>query len=281
MIIYTGDKNMYSEKLNKIIDEINPKIKINESDYIKNGLLFCGRCHTQKQTIVTINNEKKIVNNLCECELQALKERQRKEEKEYSVKKIKKECYFNSALLLNTFDKDDNLNENASRIARNYVKNFDLMKKNNKGLLFFGDVGTGKTFLASCICNALLEKNISVKFSNFAEIEKKIFKDKDYYTALNKFDLLVIDDLNTERNNEYMNEIIMNTINYRYQSKKPLIITTNLTDREMVKPNDLFRKRIFSRIFEICYPVKMTGKDRRKENMSKEYDYFKNILENE
>lgn len=55
-------------------------------------------------------------------------------------------------------------------IARRYVQNWEKVRKENIGLLFWGDVGTGKTYLASCIANALMEQEVSVKMVSFSYI---------------------------------------------------------------------------------------------------------------
>ena len=46
--------------------------------------------------------------------------------------------------------------------ARAYVENWKEAYKNNTGLLLFGDVGTGKSFFAGCIANALLDRDVPV-----------------------------------------------------------------------------------------------------------------------
>ena len=48
------------------------------------------------------------------------------------------------------------------KLAHNYVDNWEKMKSNSSGLLLWGDVGTGKSFFAGCIANALLEKGVPV-----------------------------------------------------------------------------------------------------------------------
>ncbi len=60
-----------------------------------------------------------------------------------------------------TFERCDASQENAI-YAKRYVEHFSEMAQTGQGLLFWGNVGTGKTFLAGCIANALLEKKIPV-----------------------------------------------------------------------------------------------------------------------
>lgn len=79
-----------------------------------------------------------------------------------------------------------------------YAKHWEAMKRDNIGLLFWGAVGTGKSFLAGCIANALLEQEISVRMTNFAEVLNALssnFSEKnEYIKSLCRFPLLILDD---------------------------------------------------------------------------------------
>ena len=54
--------------------------------------------------------------------------------------------------------------------AKSYVDNWEEMKRNHIGCLFWGPVGTGKSFIAGCIANELLKQEVTVKMSNFNTI---------------------------------------------------------------------------------------------------------------
>lgn len=75
------------------------------------------------------------------------------------------------------------------------------MKKENIGLLFYGSVGSGKTYLACCIANTLIEDyQIGVKIRNFAQIINELQKggfdfDKNaYIESLVNTSVLILDD---------------------------------------------------------------------------------------
>ena len=181
-----------------------------------------------------------------------------------------------------TFANDDGSNEKISAVAHNYVENFDEMFKRGKGLLLFGGVGTGKSFISACIANALIDRGRACLVTNFARlvrtVEETFDRKQEYLDGLNRFDLLVIDDLASERDTEYMGEIVHDIINSRYLSGLPLIVTTNLTSEELKKPADMRKQRIYSRLFEMCIPVEVTGKDRRKQKLKAEYNEMKHLL---
>ena len=150
-------------------------------------------------------------------------------------------------------------------IAKKYVKNWDSAKENNLGLVIFGDVGTGKSYMAAAIANALIDRFVSVRMTNCSNIINAIFKDNSIIDELDKFDLLILDDFGTERLTDFGEEQIYNIINGRYECGKPLIITTNLNLNEMKEPQSISGKRIFDRIWEMCSPVEIKGESIRKQ----------------
>ena len=96
-----------------------------------------------------------------------------------------------------TFARDNGINPEI-KLAHNYVSNWEEMKANASGLLIWGDVGTGKSFFAGCIANALLEKGIPVLMTNFSRILNTLtgmhFEDRNQFiNSLNRYSLLIID----------------------------------------------------------------------------------------
>ncbi len=75
-----------------------------------------------------------------------------------------------------------------------------------------------------------------------------------YIASFSSFELLIIDDLGIERNTEYALEQVYAVIDERYKSKKPLIITTNLTISQIRNAADVVHARIYSRVLELCTP---------------------------
>jgi DNA replication protein DnaC len=99
-----------------------------------------------------------------------------------------------------------------------------------------------------------------------------------YYDSLNKFPLLILDDLSAERKTEYMQEIVFNVIDSRYRANLPLIVTTNLTSEELKHPSDISYQRTFSRLLEMCLPVNVEGKDKRLEKLKADIQPMKRLL---
>lgn len=75
---------------------------------------------------------------------------------------------------------------------------------------------------------------------------------------------LVLDDVGIERQTGYMAEKMFEIIDARYRSRRPLIVTTNLTLEEISNPQQMEYKRVFDRIVEMCQPIHVSGEGRRK-----------------
>ncbi|HFH6734891.1 TPA: ATP-binding protein [Streptococcus agalactiae] len=251
------------------------------------GLKYCAKCKTPIEKEIDFFGEIKKVGILCQCkkERQKLEEEKRKENKRLlKIEHLKKECFSDPILLNWTFKNMDKDSEHE-KVAKNYVEKFDEIYENNIGLILTGNVGCGKTYLASAIANALLEKEISVKMTNFSVILNdmtnfEIDKSK-YIDNLNHKKLLIIDDFGMERDTDFAAEHIFNIIDSRYRSGKPLIITTNLNISALTNPETIKDKRIYSRILEICSPIIFTGENRRIEKMKEKSKLAYEILKKE
>ena len=193
---------------------------------------------------------------------------------------LKSLCFEDHALYSWTFDKDNGKNP-IMWMARDYVDKWSDALSANTGLVLWGDVGTGKTFFAACIANALVEQNVSVKMTNFSTILNDLFTESDknkYLNRLNDHSLLIIDDLGIERGTEYALEQVYNVIDTRYKSGKPLIITTNLTLDELKYPTDIPHKRIYDRVLGMCVPVMFNGMNFRKEEAAAKMEAAKKLF---
>ena len=124
--------------------------------------------------------------------------------------------------------------------AHFFVEHWEQMKADNIGYLLWGGVGTGKIFFASCIANALMEKEVSVRVTNFALVLNDLtasFEGRnDYIARFCRAALLIIDDFGMERGTEYGLEQVYNVIDIRYRSGRPLIVTTNLPLNDLQNP---------------------------------------------
>ena len=250
-------------------------------DFYKDGILHCGNCGEPKERKLEMNGRTIKPKCMCKCEREELKKQQeeyQRQEEQKQIDDLRIRCFKDKELRSYTFESDDEQNK-ISKVARNYVDNFEKM--GNKGLLLFGSVGTGKTFIACCIANALIDKGHSCLVTNFARLVNEIggiFDKQKIFDDLREYDLLIIDDLASERDTEYMNEIVMNVINERYLSGKPIIVTTNLTSNELKHSSTINKQRVYSRLYEMCIFVEVVGEDRRKEKLKRSQKELGRIL---
>lgn len=272
--------------LKEITEKADKSISVSEGDYIgDDGLLYCCKCGSKKQCRVSFPWGDQIMTCICKCKADEIEAEKREEQRiafENRINEYRRIGFPESYMQNWNFINDDRKNIKITTVAQNYVKNFDRMRKDGKGLLLYGNVGTGKTYAAACIANALIDKGYACMMTSFARISNTVagmFEGRrEYYDGMNKFPLLVIDDLSSERKTEYMQEIVFNIIDSRYRAGLPLIITTNLTGEEIKNPSDMANKRTFSRLLEMCIPVEVNGKDRRREILKDTISEYKNIL---
>lgn len=257
----------------------------NEGDYVLDGLLYCGKCHTPRQCRIEIMGRIRTPMCLCKCETEKRKrEEEERKRQDFldSIKRMRMVGFPDSEMKEWTFANDDQGNPKMMDIGKKFVENFPEMKQRHKGLLIYGSVGTGKTYMAASIANALIDHGYPCLVTNFARLVNTIqgmMKDKQaYMDSLDQFDLLVIDDLGAERSTEYMDETIQNIIDARYRSGKPLIVTTNLTINEISNAADLKRQRTYSRLLEMCVPIQFDGKDRRREKAKSDFHDMIDLL---
>ena len=166
--------------------------------------------------------------------------------------------------------------------AHRYVEQWQTMRTENIGLLFWGGVGTGKSFLAGCIANALMEQEVPVHMTNFAHILNEMNNSfsgrNEVVDRLCRYPLLIIDDFGMERSTEYALEQIYNIVDSRYRSRKPLIVTTNLTSDEIRRPQDTAHARIYDRLLEMCVPISCIGVSFRKEIAQEKLERLKELI---
>ena len=209
-------------------------------DYVdEDGCLHCGICRKRKQMKVSLMGFEHVVSCLCECEVKARQELDEKMQWEEAQRQLyqRKSVGLRERRFWEWKFENDNGSNQKILIARQYVENWTDMKRKNVGLLLMGPVGTGKSFFAGCIANALLEQGERVMMTNFSRILNEMTSyqaDKNQIIQnLVDYPLLIIDDLGIERNSEFALEQVYNVIDSRYCKMLPLIVTTNLCLNEM------------------------------------------------
>lgn len=265
------------------------KVKINNTeDFYKDGILHCGICGKPKQYHLHSISVNMTVPVMCDCEKKASAEEKREiqeQEKAIKIRDLRKSSMMATKFYNASFSdyKVRSGNERAYKVAVSYVQRFPEMAKQNQGLLFYGSVGTGKSFTAACIANALIEKQLSVIMTSFVKILQDIqansFYEADIMRALSNASLLILDDLGAERSTDYAQEIVYNVVDSRIRANRPMIITTNLRLDSMMNTEDMRYSRIYDRVLECCYPVELSGQSFRKEAANERFEQMRRFLE--
>ncbi len=142
---------------------------------------------------------------------------------------------------------------NLVRASHEFIRDFPDVKS----VVFHGDPGTGKTFLAHCIANELIDKQVSMVYHTAHDLVET-FEDHQFsmeedpladerYRRLFQADLLIIDDLGTELINTFSTGELFHLLNSRINEKKTTIISTNLSVPAI---GEYYSERILSRIIQ-------------------------------
>lgn len=262
-----------------------------QEDYTgEDGLLYCGKCRKPKEAYFPEGKRlfgRDRHQTECDCQ-RAEREKREAAEKERShretVERLKRQGFTDPAMREWTFANDNGKCPQMKNAAE-YVERWEEMQTGNYGLILWGKVGTGKSYFAGCIANALMEQEVAVCMTNFALILNDLaasFTGRNEYIArLCSYPLLILDDFGMERGTEYGLEQVYNVIDSRYRSNKPLIVTTNLTVEELQHPEDTPHARIYDRLLSMCSPICFTGENFRKAAAQEKMKQLKRILNGE
>lgn len=139
-----------------------------------------------------------------------------------------------------------------------------LLKKGGKGLFLFGNTGTGKTYALHAIRKAYAVAGHKAVIENWVELLLEL-KDRMNYLRVALDDtlepeIIMFDDLGSEKQTEWSQEILYTIVNRCYEKEKRIFISTNLSLEQFTLA---YGDRVFSRLMEMCEPFEVKGEDRR------------------
>ena len=245
-------------------------------DYINpaDGLKYCGKCRTPKEAFYPADLQAHGFTKhpvMCKCAAERI-EREEAKRLEYErmsyMTKLRNEAFHDMPAAGWRFETAAVMTPQLTK-AKGYAQNWDKFKKAGIGLLLFGNVGTGKSYAAGCIANALIDRLESVLFVGMSDavnlMQGNFGVDRDHYMkSLMRPDLPILDDLGAERNTSFAKERVFDVVDKRLLTGKPMIVTTNISLSAMKQASDLDDRRIFDRILEVCAPIMFDGDSFRK-----------------
>lgn len=169
----------------------------------------------------------------------------------------------------------------AKGVVAKYAEGYPVLDEffSESSLLFSGNAGRGKTHLAVATLKMLVRKGVPCLFIDFHELlaeirnsydERSQSAELEILRPVLNVDVLLLDDLGSQRTTEWVKDTVFHIINVRYNNRKPLIVTTNLgmePDKASTQETlqDRLGYRVVSRLYEMCTPVELDGPDYRKD----------------
>ena len=262
-------------------------VQLREDEYLsEDGLIYCSKCRTPRQKRIEVAGKRIEPRCMCACQTADYDKReQERKHREFldMVERNRSVGLPDPELRKHTFENDLGYNPKQIAIAKQYVQHWEEFLASSTGLLLWGNVGTGKSYIAGCIANALLDKGVPVIMTNFARLLNKLTDmysgDRNaYIDSFKKYPLMIIDDLGMERDSEFAREQVFSVIDSRYRSQLPMIVTTNLSLEELKDTTDLSRARIYGRVLEHCLPIRVNEQNIRELNQAAVLARAKQIL---
>ena len=251
----------------KSLENARPTDKIDTE-----GFRYCPICGERKEMVIPGFLSGRKLGISCACVRAKNSKREedmRKNHLENQIEEIRRRGISDAKYASYTFKNDKGYNSSAMDYCRFYVEKWLEKKESGEGVLFYGSPGTGKSFAAGCIVNAIIERYIEPAFvTNFPRILNMNYDAREY--AIDKIansPLVVFDDLGVERKYDSALETIYYAIDTRALSGKPTIFTTNLELSVIENEQNTNYRRIYDRVLGMC-PVKLcvVGESHRREN---------------
>ena len=276
--------------MNQILKPSIDKDNFIECEYCKNKLYrktIEWELYGTKRTITldyercNCNNAQAYWNEYDLKKLRMLEEEKKLELMQEFSSKVEKNIKNSKMSKRNLNYKFDNFEtNNSNKKVFDNLKNYSekLVKCiEKKGLILVGNNGVGKTHLACSIANELIENGIPVIYGTLINLLAELRNSYDTENNISEMeiiklyknvDLLIIDDLGKEKPGEWGLEKVFTIINSRYENNLPVIITTNYNQNSLLERLSLngeieTAKSIISRLYEMCYLVKIDDIDHR------------------
>ena len=206
-----------------------------------------------------------------------MKDQEQKKRQHYKeiINQFYSQNYISKRLKEYKFDnfKVTDINKKEVEIAKDYT-NKCINNKLENGLIITGNSGVGKTHLAASISNELIQKDILVlmgRLTSLLDMIKETFKDNsksenELIDLFSNLDMIVIDDLGTEKISQWALDKLYTIIENRNENKLPIIITTRFDKQSLLnrfyQSNDKdLSNAIIQKLYQMCYGIELKRYD--------------------
>ncbi len=186
---------------------------------------------------------------------------------------LEKQSFDNFSLDFYDGDARKTMEYNVATLKK-YVSCFD---KNSPSLMFMGNTGLGKTHLSTAVAGGVIDRGFDVQYVTAQNLIASFSRERFGHSYGDTYgeaetarffscELLVVDDFGTEECNQFSVSVFYNLINSRINLGKPIIINTNLSEREIrMRYADRITSRLFGEFLLFVFP----GKDIRMQNLGR------------
>jgi DNA replication protein DnaC len=254
--------------------------ELKPDEFMNNGVPYCKKCKTARYFV----REDFCVPCKCECQMEEIRNREEQEKQrkiaEY-LQDLKSKSLLGERYKDCSFDKIEVINEDHQKVINRLKKYCEGFKEHNEGLgiYLFGTNGSGKTLLTACMLDKLNSQFIECMFTNIHKVKEELLssdpkRQKSFLDRVYRVPVLFLDDFATEvvkKNGEdnWLQDIIYDIINTRYNNMLPIIYTSNCSLRECLEQRGILQKTI-DRVFESTVQIKLdlpSYRLRKKENV--------------
>ena len=242
-------------------------------DFYRDDIMICGLCGKPKE--VAYHTDEGMV-KFPVIHSHQLEDLGRKEETVFDMMQRKQRwrnaCFAGEFRELGNECKIENRDEDTQPEAIDALDRFcKTMFENRKnrmgrGLIIYGMNGRGKTFLAGCLCNMLLDKDYKVVMTSTrrlrSQVDEKFGSLNSTLDWLTRHDAVCLDDMFADRQTDTQREFTFSVVDALYKMRVPMIVTTNVTKAYLVNPSDSDKPTI-DRIKERCEKLELVGRNRR------------------
>ena len=262
-----------------IIPDINPETEKPQTD---DRVVYCDHCGMPKNKWIPpgpVLGSGRYVPIPCKCDLERMKkltDERAFREHEDKKQRLYHQASFPASLKEETFENAEDYQPQAMDYAKKYAENLVNDPAFSDGLCLHGPCGTGKTYIAACIGNYLIDHLKPVYFNSIGQLLTQFssshFQPENnisptiFMNSFLDYRLVILDDFGAEYTNNYNLSLLFQIINFLDLNKIPLVITTNLSSQEIQTPSDENARRIYDRIIGKCMLFKVEGDDIRVKN---------------